>query len=298
MFPAFQFDPVHSRPPGRAFLTALCLLMATSAVAHDMWLLPDEFTVSKGEELTVRQLLGEELTSDVLLGKGAQEIDLLRRITARFEITTPAGTVDLLADLPPEKSQPVIRPVLDYMLDFDGLAMVAMDHSFIYIEHSNDVFRHYLEHEGLEVGRMESHLGDRATQSERYARFFKTLIQSGDRRTGTLYERTVGQDLEIVLGNNPYVLNPGDMLDVQILFKGSPLGDAQVSAYNSDGSTTLRTLTAHTDANGNAQFELVRPGTWLIRLVHLLPCVDGDRVRRCKSSDWESYWATFTFELD
>ena len=49
---------------------------------------------------------------------------------------------------------------------------------------------------------------------------------------------------------------------------------------------------AHTDARGIARFKLEAEGLWLIRLVHLLPC------QECPDVDWESYWASYTFELD
>ena len=62
-------------------------------------------------------------------------------------------------------------------------------------------------------------------------------------------------------------------------------------AFNGDGTHRTSTLKSTTDSQGVTQFKLERDGLWLIRLVHLIPSsVDY--------SDWESYWASYTFELD
>ena len=42
----------------------------------------------------------------------------------------------------------------------------------------------------------------------------------------------------------------------------------------------------------SARFKLERAGFWLIRLVHLYP--NSDRA----DIDWESYWTSFSFEVD
>jgi len=37
------------------------------------------------------------------------------------------------------------------------------------------------------------------------------------------YRQVLGQKIEIVLQQNPYLLGPGDSLDVKVLFEGKPL---------------------------------------------------------------------------
>lgn len=125
--------------------------------------------------MIVRQLLGEQLDTQVLQGGGAQEIALLRRMTRRFELITPMDSIDLLALLPEEKIKPVVKPVLEWKLDFEGSALVLMEHDFIYTEHTRELFLEYLEHEEFSIEKAQAHMGDRLQQRERYARFFKTL---------------------------------------------------------------------------------------------------------------------------
>jgi uncharacterized GH25 family protein len=282
----------------QAFISTLLLLIAGTSFGHDMWLSPGQFILEKGDILSVHQLLGEELSTEVLQGGGVQEVALLRRMTRRFELITPTETIDLLSSLPDEKTQPVIKPVLERKLNFEGSALVLMEHDFIYTEHSRELFLEYLEHEDYPVEQFLAHMGDRPQQRERYARFFKTLVQVGEVRDDDLHGRVVGQKLEILLMNNPYTMEPGDYLDVQILFESKPLEGILVTAFNTDGKSPVRNSKVYTDARGYARFELNRPGFWLLHLVHLLPCSEHSDVVSCAFVDWESYWASYSFQLD
>ena len=97
------------------------LLLVSAAYAHDIWLQPNRFVLSKGDTLTVRQLAGTELDIEM-------EIELLRRMTPQFTLITPEGSVDLLDELPDFKTLPFVKPVLERKLDFAGLALLTMNH--------------------------------------------------------------------------------------------------------------------------------------------------------------------------
>jgi uncharacterized GH25 family protein len=47
-------------------------------------------------------------------------------------------------------------------------------------------------------------------------------------------------------------------------------------------------LSARTDAEGRVRFRLPQGGMWLVKSVHMIPGA---------KADWESYWASLTFEL-
>jgi uncharacterized GH25 family protein len=269
---------------------ALLLLAVGLAYSHDVWLFPDRFVLAKGETLTVRQLAGTELRSE-------HDLALLRTMTPRFELITPEGTIDLLAGLPDMRTRPEIRPVLERRLDFEGLALVVMDHAFIWEEWTPERFLEYLEHEEFEVEKLRPHMGRGAVERERYARNLKTLVRVGRLAVGDLHRRPIGQKLEILLLQNPYLLDPGDDLDVQILFDGKPLPDKLVMAFHGDEGRPVDRSFARTDAAGIARFRLGGEGPWLIRLVHLLPCAERPEVD-CGEVDWESYWSSFSFWID
>jgi len=294
------------------------------ASAHDIWLAPEQSVMQKGDTLTVHQWVGAELEQGTMDGEGTKELPLIRRITQRFELITAAGSVDLLSELPDEKTRPVVKPVLQRRIDSDGLVLVAMEHAFIYDEHAREQFLEYLEHEGYPLEHREhrhegqrhdgqrhekhavhehgvedflSQLASRPTQRERYRRFLKTLIQVGQPEQGPLHRRQLGQELEILLLQNPYQLDTGSTLEVKVLFQGEPLSGRQVKAYNRDENGRVAKSSARTGTDGIARFRLDRNGFWLFRLVHLRPCDSRADATGCEFADWESDWASYSFEL-
>ncbi len=273
-----------------AGVTLLSLLLGGVAYPHDIWLAAERFRLAKGDTLTVRQLAGSELEVET-------ELEVLRRMTPRFELVTASGSVDLMKELPDMRARPVVKPVLERKLDFEGQALLAMDHAPIHTQFSAEKFLEYLEHEDFKMEEFRPHLGDRAQQRERYARTLKCLVQVGDKRGGGLHNKVLGQKLEILLLQNPYSLDPGDDLDVQVLFDGKPAPGEVVTALNGDGERLITATKRWTDAEGMARFKLNRAGFWLIRLVHLAPCVEAED-RDCLDVDWESYWSSYSFAVE
>ena len=170
---------------------ALSLLTASWASAHDIWLFPERFRLAKGDTLIVRQLVGPELSTEVLETDVVLELPVLRDMTPRFELVTPNGSVDLLSELPDMRTRPEVKPVLNRKLDFEGLAVVTMEHDFIYTAHSPEVFLTYLKHEEFKLEKFQHHIGFRPYQRERYARALKTLVQVGRiRKAGIVRDKS------------------------------------------------------------------------------------------------------------
>ena len=272
-----------------ACAVVLSLLLGNVAYPHDVWFVPDRSTLSKGDTLVVRQVVGSELEVE-------NELEVLRRMTLRFELITGSGSVDLMKELPDMRTQPVVKPVLERKVDFEGPALLTMEHGFIHTAFSTEKFLEYLEHEELDK-RFRDRVGDRPKQRERYARALKCLVQVGEAGPDDLHKKVLGQKLEILLLQNPYRLDPGQDLEVQVLFDGKPLTDQLVTALNGDGERLVSTSKARTNETGVARFHLKRGGFWLIRLVHLLPCADTPEAK-CSLADWESQWSSYSFELD
>lgn len=232
--------------------------------------------------MTVHQLVGSEHAIDM-------ELPLLTDVTARFEMITPDSTIDLLNEVTDPFQ--LVEPVFERRLDFDGLALLVMDHHFIYTEFSREKFLEYLDHEELPAENYLDQMKEKPTQTERYARYFKCLVQVGAEKGGVQHQQVTGQKLEILLKQNPFQLDPGDELEVRILFDGRPLPNQLVTTFTSEGEKLLSKCKERTDDQGMATFKLEQKGRYLIRLVHLFPCKDP-------YTDWESHWATYCFKLD
>lgn len=264
-------------------VVVLLVFLVGSVFGHDMWLAPDRFVISKGDTLTVRMLIGHDL-------EPLTESELLRTMTPTFDLITVDTTINLLAGLPDMRTKPAVLPVLRRRLDFEGLGLVTMEHGFIYTEFETAGFRSYLQEEGFEDA-FGPQLGQDSVQSERYARMFKSLIQVGDVSEGDLHKRIVGQTNEILLIQNPYLLDPGDTLDIQLLFESTPLANRQVTALRKNSLGQISISKAATNENGMAAFKLDESGFWLIQTIQMRPSPEP-------YTDWESFWSSYSFWLD
>jgi len=70
-----------------------------------------------------------------------------------------------------------------------------------------------------------------------------------------------------------------------------PIKDVLVIAFTQ--ADPEQKVSARTDASGRVSLKLSRPGTWLVKAVHIIEMPPDD-----KKADWESFWASLTFEID
>ena len=88
---------------------------------------------------------------------------------------------------------------------------------------------------------------------------------------------------------NPYRLKAGDDLSLRVLSKGRPLAGALVTAY--PHAEPSRPVRQRSDNEGRVTLRLDRAGAWLIKSVHM------ERIDESEQADWQSWWASLTFEL-
>jgi uncharacterized GH25 family protein len=150
-------------------------------------------------------------------------------------------------------------------IDEAGTAVIGYRGAPYPHEISRAKFEQFLREEGV-VGITPT---SAATQKEHFQRFAKSIVQIG---SVTHEIAPLGFRFELVL--------EGD--GVRVLYEGRPLANMQVAALSRDG----KQMTARSDANGVARFAFTK-GVWLVKAVHVLP----------KGNEWESLWASLTFQL-
>lgn len=128
-------------------------------------------------------------------------------------------------------------------------------------------FKQFLEEEGI-----RGITPSAAKQRERFFRFAKAIVGGND---AALAERPFGWRFELVPSGDRF----------QLLFEEKPFADALVVAMTPDG----KRVSARTDANGKVALKLGK-GVWLLKSTHVLPAPAGSEF------DWESLWASLTFE--
>ncbi len=252
----------------RAASFAFMGLLAASAIrAHDFWIEPSSFRPAPGERVAVRLRVGEKLKGDpVPRNPGRIE---------RFAAIGQAGETEVvgIAGSDPAGWTVPAGP---------GLHWLVFDSNHASVEQTGPKFDSYLGEEGLE--RIREIQKGAGPVKEIYSRCAKSLLQVGEGSTG--YDRELGLELELVPEKDPYTLKPGEALPVRLLYHGKPLDGALVIGMASpEAKVSART------AGGRASLILDRPGLWLIKAVHMVPAPEGS------GAEWESLWASLTFEL-
>jgi Domain of unknown function (DUF4198) len=253
---------------------AALVLAAGPGAAHDFWITPGAFRPEVGATVAVSLRAGQQFRGEPVLGE--------RRQVERFFAVGPTRETLVTVRQGGE-------PAGLLRVESPGLWIIGYRSRPSPISLPAEQFERYLAEEGLEriidirAARGETGLGAR----EIFSRCAKSLVSAGPGPEG--HDRQLGLTLELVAEENPYALEPGQELAVRLLYEGEPLPDALVVALNSDEPE--KRLAALSDSEGRAAFRIGRAGPWLIKAVHMIPAPPD------VLADWESLWASLTFEV-
>jgi hypothetical protein len=246
--------------------------------AHDYWLAQEPRALEPGDACSLRLLVGDELKPEL-------ERPLQKELTTRYEWHAPDGVMDLLETLA-DSTLPVFqRPVSQR-----GTFLVVMDRKFVPTEGTVEQFLQFLEHEE-QPDRAAGYRNVDPTSPlrRRYARSIKALVRVGENSDGELHAKSIGQQIEIRMLQNPHTAALGAKLPVQVQYEGRNLSGQLVKALvqGDDGSVSVARAT--TDDEGVAHFELDRSGQWMLRVTYLQRCSESEE------ADWDTFYATFGF---
>ncbi len=261
----------------RRGLAAFLALVAfgPALLAHDFWIEPSSFHPPPGSELSVSLRVGQHFRGD--------PVPRDDRLIARFVLSSAAGEI-------PIGGLPATDPAGFVRVSAPGLAVIGYRSNRTPIELDAGKFEEYLAEEGLDAV-----LQARAARDERrkpgrevYSRCAKSLVAvGGSGEKG--FDRVLGLTLELVADASPLKTRPGGKMPFRIVYEGKPLAGALVKAIALDDPDN--TLSVRSDARGRVAFLLARKGVWLVKAVHMVPAPAQTR------ADWESLWASLTFEI-
>jgi len=262
------------KPFGLALLVAA--LSVPAAWGHDFWIEPSAFTPAPGQRVAVRLRVGQDLRGDPV----PRDPALLKR----FVVVGPSGES-------PVPGVPNTDPAGFASLQGPGLHLIVYESGRSSVELDAQKLEKYLAEEGLEkISALRASRGQSGAGSkEVFSRFAKALILAAGNGGGSGYDQVLGQRLELVPEANPYALTGGGELRVRLLYEGKPLAGALVAAL-AKGRPEAR-ISARSDKDGRVRLRLDRPGFWLVKAVHMIPAP------RETGADWESFWASLTFEV-
>lgn len=266
-----------SRWRGQCISTWLAVALGPgAAAAHDFWIEPSAFRPARGAEVALRLYVGQDFRGDSLI--------YLPELHERYIYVDAAGEHPV-PGVPGDDPAGKIRPRAP------GTVVVGYRSAPFTISFKTLAeFEAYLATEGLEhIGAQRRRLNKPERDiTERYSRAAKSLIDVGPAGTSG-GDRRLGFTLELVAERNPYALKPGTELPLRLYYADRPLADALVIAFTND--RPLEKLRARTDRDGRVRLALPRSGVWLVTAVHMVPAAKGVK------ADWDSIWASLTFEL-
>lgn len=256
-------------------------LAALPLAAHDFWIAPSTFRPEPGQKVAVHLRVGDTFPGDAV-----------PRMPQRIErfVLIPAPTTAQESDIPgvegtdPAGIVTVAAPGRAYLVYDSNNASITLDGA---------KFEQHLAEQGLEkVSELRRKNGQTAAAArEVYSRCAKALLAVGPLggEAGSGYDRQAGLPLELVPEADPYGLAPGGSLPVRLLYQGKPLAGARFEARRSGGGA--EPIVGRTDGEGRFVLRLPAAGLWLVKAVHMVEAPAGS------GADWESFWASLTFEL-
>lgn len=265
----------------KKILIVLSVLLITSMVwGHEYMLLAYKYKVQKGDTLEMHLFVGDGFNIQL-------ERPMQTSMTKKFELITQQATTNLLTET---KDQAL--PIVNKKVDFEGLGLLYLERNYSRISLATPKFLNYLKEDHIENISVAKDALNKM-QRERYSRYIKALVQSGKPAiTDILYKKKTGQTFEIILLHNPYLLKTGQTLKAQLFFMDKPLANKVITARNRTGNESTLFLNSRTDANGICSFKLPRRGEWFLHATQMIPCPDKT------DSDWESFWTSYSFEIE
>jgi len=250
-----------------------------SLLAHDLYLMPTNFHPQPDQSFVIAFHNGDDFPTS----QAAPRLE--RMINPRL---LAKGKSIPLTNLRPEGP----KMLADAKIDAPGTWVVALQSKPNGIELAPASAKSYLEHEGLThvLQYREKHNETNAPSRERYSKYVKSILQSGLLTED--YKLSTGAIIEFIPESHPYALKPGASLPVQVRFRGKPAADLQIEAawLAKDGKAERKPI-GRTDKRGRLSVPISAAGTWKLHTVLMERCQDQT------AADWESFWASLTFEV-
>lgn len=246
--------------------------------AHDLYLMPSQFFPNVGSKITIGFHVGDSFPESEVSGR----IDRLKDAQIQG-VKGKTIMTNLRIDGKRDAADVVVRSKGNL------IASVHTVPNFIELEPAK--FGEYLKEEGLAdvVAWREANGESGKPGKERYSKYAKSLLLSGT--PDEFFKHQVGFIIEIIPEVDPSTLAAGAALPIQVLFRGKPAVDMQIETAwaGTGGQKTL--VVGRTGADGRLSIPLTSAGKWRIHTIKMERCADQT------AANWESFWASLTFEL-
>lgn len=260
----------------------LVFMVCATLEAHDLFMKPERFFIAPQAGARVRVING---TFD----KSENAIDASR--VADLSIVTSEGRTRLDTAKAWTADEPM--SVISVGPLPSGVAVIGTSTRPRELELTGQEFNEYLKGDGVPDVLEDRKARGELTRSarERYSKHVKTIVQVGDGRAGAV-DTVLGYPAELVPLVDPYTLKAGDSLPLRALVDGRPVASQYVLAGGRTPDGRRQKVQAlRSDADGIVRVVVASPGQWYVKFIHMVR-LSGDA-----AADYESKWASLTFEL-
>lgn len=257
----------------RTILLVAALACARAMHAHDFWIEPSTFHPAHGQTVSLALRVGQDYIGDPV-PRSADNI-------SSFTVRQGRSAVQ---DVPGVERE---DPAGFFSADGGATAVVAYSSIPSPVEMEPAKFEAYLHQYGLDsIIDARTRRGERQKPGkEIFSRCAKSLLSGA--RPSVAATQPVGLRYEIVPAADP---TRGDShIRGRVLFERTAAANALVTAVFHDNP--LIRVAARSDRAGRFELDLPRPGVWLIKSVRMIEAPRGS------GADWESLWASLTFDL-
>lgn len=259
----------------KSWVAALCTV-ASLAFAHDTYLMPQRFQATKGQSMLLSLHNGDSFPDS------EGPVDPTRIVNARM--TTASGSQDIAGFYIGDQATHTAIKV-------PSTSILSLQTKPRFLEMAPDKFEAYVKEEGLNnVLKAREGAGGARAGREQYSKYAKTYVTMAGEAAGEVYRKVVGLAIEIVPEADPALLKPGAQLPVRVLFQGKPAADLQVIRSTPDGAKGQHTVVGRTDAEGRLSVPIQAAGKHRLHAIQMV-------ASQGTPHDWESFWASFTFEV-
>ncbi len=262
------------------FSIAILPIMTLPALAHELWLEPEQYQIDLQTRLVVNIVNGQKFRGHAL--------PYLPNKAARFDLVTSAG----VSAVPARAGD---RPALDMAPIGAGLQVLvyqAENSTLTYREWEK--FQAFVEHKDLGISR-EGHLARGIPEvgfKEVYSRYSKVLLGV---LNATGADVRVGLETELVALANPYTDNLTHGLPVQLFYRADIRAHTQIEVFDRDDEGNVSLSVQRTNADGIAHIAVTSGHTYMLDSVVLR---QPDAALAAQTGAvYESLWANLTFQV-
>jgi hypothetical protein len=255
----------------------LIALFALPILAHTLYLLPARFRVAVGEKVVFSIHNGDSFPA-------SEDLVSPERI-AEARLVSGAGSA-VLTDF--RALGRALHGVVAVEQAGTNWLVVRTKPNLLSLDPAK--FEQYLNDEGLEsiIAWRKEHGESAKASRERYSKYAKSLVVCD--KPSDSWKKVIGLAIEFVPDADPAALKPGDSLPVKLLWRGKPAAGLRVEKAWATKEKNGVEVVGRTDDQGRIGVPVERAARWRLHAV-AMERTSGD-------ADWESFWATMTFEVN